>query len=101
MSQIPAPKSQSVRLTRPQFSEIDHTTKMFMTGRGDPRALFQPTYACNPDTDALQIELRFVGWQNQPAGGWICVRSSFENSHEFRYYPPGNTCKFPPTPQKP
>ncbi|KAK4144516.1 WSC domain-containing protein [Dichotomopilus funicola] len=71
--------------------EIDHTTKMFMTGRGDPRAIFKPTYACNPDTDALQIELRFVTWQDQPTGGHICVRSSFEESHEFRYYPPGNT----------
>jgi hypothetical protein len=65
-----------------------------MTGRGDPRAIFQPTYACNPVTDALQIELRFVTWQNQPAGGWICVRSTFDNSYEFRYYPPGNTRTF-------
>ncbi|KAK4154543.1 WSC domain-containing protein [Chaetomidium leptoderma] len=71
--------------------EIDHTTKLFMTGRGDYRAVFEPTYACNPDTDELQIELRFVEWQNQPTGGWICVRSAFENSHEFRYNPPGNT----------
>ncbi len=61
-----------------------------MTGRGDPRAIFQPTYACNPVTDALQIELRFVTWQNQPAGGWICVRPTFDNAYEFRYYPPGN-----------
>lgn len=63
---------------------------MFMTGRGDPRAIFQPTYACNPDTDELQIELQFVEWQNQPTGGWICVRSTYDNAHEFRYYPPGN-----------
>ena len=62
-----------------------------MTGRTDARAVFQPTYACNPDTDALQIELRFVTWQNHDAGGWICVRTSFDNSHEFRYSPPGNT----------
>ncbi|KAK3307270.1 WSC domain-containing protein [Chaetomium strumarium] len=73
-----------------EFSEIDHTTKLFMTGRGDPRAIFEPTYACNPDTDELQIELRFVTWQNQPAGGWICVRHAFDGGHEFRYYPPGN-----------
>jgi hypothetical protein len=77
----------------PQFSEIDHTTKLFMTGRGDPRAIFQPTYACNPDTDELQIELQFVTWQNQPAGGHICVRHAFDGSHEFRYSPPGNTRK--------
>jgi hypothetical protein len=62
-----------------------------MTGRGDARAFFQPTYACNPDTDALQIELLFLGWQNQPAGGWICVRHAFDGGHEFRYNPPGNT----------
>ncbi|KAJ4403005.1 hypothetical protein N0V85_005195 [Neurospora sp. IMI 360204] len=72
-------------------SNVDDTVKMFMTERGDPRALFQPTYACNPDTDQLQVELRFVGKQNAPTGGWICVRPSFDNSHEFRYYPPGNT----------
>ncbi|KAL2019842.1 hypothetical protein VTK56DRAFT_9104 [Thermocarpiscus australiensis] len=74
-----------------EFSEIDHTTKMFMTARGDPRAIFQPTYACNPDTDELQIELHFVTWQGQPEGGWICVQPAFDGSHEFRYYPPGNT----------
>ena len=62
-----------------------------MTGRGDYRAVFQPTYACNPDTDELQIELHFVTWQNQPTGGHICVRHAFEGSHEFRYSPPGNT----------
>lgn len=67
-----------------------------MTERGDPRALFQPTYACNLDNDSLQVELRFVGKQNAPPGGWICVRPSFDNSHEFRYYPPENTSKFLP-----
>ena len=77
-----------------QESNIDDTVKMFMTERGDPRALFQPTYACNPDTDAVQTELRFVGKQNGTPGGWICVRPSFDGSHEFRYYPPGNTSKF-------
>ncbi len=67
---------------------------MFMTGRGDPRAIFEPTYACNPDNPSeTQIELHFITWQNQPAGGWICVRSSFDNSHEFRYYPPGSARK--------
>lgn len=66
---------------------------MFMTGRDDPRAIFQPTYACNPDTDELQIELRFVTWQDHPEGGHICVRSSFDDSHEFRYSPPNNDRK--------
>lgn len=74
-----------------QWSEIDDTTKLFMTGRSDPRAFFQPTYACNPDTDELQIELTLVGRQYDPPGGVICVRESFDNSHEFRYSPPGNT----------
>lgn len=67
---------------------------MFMTERGDPRAIFQPTWACNPETDAVQIELLFVTWQNHLAGGWICVRPTFDNAHEFRYYPPGNTSRF-------
>ena len=66
-----------------------------MTGRGDPRAIFQPTYTCHPDTDQLQIELRFIGRQNDPVGGTICVREAFGERHEFRYSPPGNTRKFP------
>jgi hypothetical protein len=53
--------------------------------------VFEPTYACNPDTGALQIELTFIEWQNQPTGGHICVRHAFDGSHEFRYSPPGNT----------
>ncbi|KAK0643872.1 hypothetical protein B0T16DRAFT_430285 [Cercophora newfieldiana] len=74
-----------------EFSEIDHTTKMFMTERGDPKAVFAPTYACNPDVPTeTQVELSFVGWEGEPAGGWICVRNSFDGSHEFRYSPPGN-----------
>jgi kremen protein len=80
-------------LTWPQFSDIDDTTKMFMTERGDPRALYAAKYACNPTTDALQIELDFLTWQNHPAGGWICVRPTYDNAHEFRYYPPGNASK--------
>ncbi|KAK0701971.1 WSC domain-containing protein [Lasiosphaeria miniovina] len=78
-----------------EFSDIDHTTKMFMTNRGDPRAIYQPTYVCNPVTDALQIELTFVTMQNNPPGGWNCVRPTFDNAHEFRYYPPGNTLNDP------
>ncbi|RKU49105.1 hypothetical protein DL546_006595 [Coniochaeta pulveracea] len=74
-----------------EFSAIDNTVKMFMTDRGDPRATFSPTYACNPVTDALQLELRFVGKQNDVPGGWICVRPTYDDAHEFRYYPPGDT----------
>ncbi len=76
-----------------QFSDVDSTTKMFMTDRGDPRAIFAPTYACNPDTDELQVELRLVGRQTYTAGGSICVRPSYDGSYEFRYYPPGNSSK--------
>ncbi|KAK4663481.1 hypothetical protein QC763_608750 [Podospora pseudopauciseta] len=74
-----------------EWSEIDHTTKLFSTARPDPDAIFQPTYACNPDTGLLQVELRFVQWEGEPLGGHICVRHSFDGSHEFRYDPPGNT----------
>lgn len=78
-----------------EHSDIDNTDKMFMTERGDARAIFQPTYACNPQTDALQIELRFVTWQNHAPGQWICVRPTYDNAYEFRYYPPGNTANDP------
>jgi kremen protein len=65
-----------------------------MTERGDPKAVFAPTYACNPDeTTETQVELRFIGREGEPDGGWICVRPSFDGSHEFRYYPPGNDRK--------
>ena len=76
-------------------SEIDDTIKLFMTERGDPTGVFQPTWACNPVTDAVQINLEFVGKQNDTPGGWICVRPAFGDSHEFRYYPPGNTSRSP------
>ena len=85
--------SKSRLLISSQFSDIDDTTKMFMTERGDPRALYAAKYACNPVTDTLQIELDFMSWQNHPIGGWICVRPTYDNAHEFRYYPPGNTSK--------
>lgn len=76
-----------------QDSTIDNTVKMFMTERGDPSALYQPTWACNPETDAVQINLNFIGKENAAPGGWNCVRPSFNNAYEFRYYPPGNTRK--------
>lgn len=64
-----------------------------MTERGDPRAIYDVRYGCNPDTDAVQTELVFkerAGVQ----GGHICVRLASGNRHEFRYSGPGNTCKF-------
>jgi len=67
-----------------------------MTGRADPGGVFQPTYACNPDTGDLQVEFQFVGMENNTPGGWICVRPAFEGSHEFRYYPPSNDSTLAP-----
>lgn len=65
---------------------------MFMTDRGDPRAIYDVRYGCNPDTDALQTELAFKERQGVN-GGHICVRLASGNRHEFRYSPPGNVCK--------
>lgn len=64
-----------------------------MTQRGDPKALFDVAYGCNPDTDALQKELvlRARGTNPPTLGGHICVRLASGNRHEFRYSPPGNT----------
>ena len=64
---------------------------MFMTERGDPKAIFQPVYGCDPDTDAVQIQLAFQTWENAPVGGSNCVREASGNrGYEFRYSPPGN-----------
>ncbi|TEA19772.1 hypothetical protein C8034_v008881 [Colletotrichum sidae] len=73
-----------------EYTADDNTTKLFMTQRGDPKALFQPVYGCNQDTDAVQVELDFVARAALP-GGFICVRSASGDRHEFRYSPPGNT----------
>ncbi|OHE93293.1 hypothetical protein CORC01_11436 [Colletotrichum orchidophilum] len=64
--------------------------EMFMTERGDPKAYFQPVYGCNPDTDAVQVELDFVS-RAALSGGFICFRSASGDRHEARYSPPGNT----------
>lgn len=65
---------------------------MFMTERGDPRAIYDVRYGCNPDTDAVQTELVFKE-RAGVTGGHICVRVASGNRHEFRYSPPGNNCK--------
>lgn len=75
-----------------EYELADNTTKLFMTERGDPRAIFAPTYACNTETDELQVELAFVerrGGEDGP-GGHICVRSASGERYEFRYSPPEN-----------
>lgn len=63
---------------------------MFMTERGDPRAIYDVVYGCNPDTDQLQTLLAFKQ-RAGVTGGHICVRVASGNRHEFRYSPPGNT----------
>jgi hypothetical protein len=63
---------------------------MFMTERGDPRAVYDVAYGCNPDTDAVQTELVFKG-RDTVLGGFICVRTASGERHEFRYSPPENT----------
>lgn len=70
-----------------EYELADNTTKMFMTERGDPRAIFQPVYGCDPDTDELQVELAFQRRVNSVPGGHICVRSASGARHEFRWSP--------------
>lgn len=63
---------------------------MFMTERGDPRAVYDVVRGCNPDTDEVQTELAFKG-RADVTGGHLCVRLASGNRWEFRYSPPGNT----------
>ncbi|OAA43772.1 hypothetical protein NOR_04347 [Metarhizium rileyi] len=74
-----------------EYTAFDNTTKMFMTERGDPRAVYDVAYGCNPDTDAVQTQLVFKERAGAAAGGHICVRLASGNRYEFRYSPPGNT----------
>ena len=59
-----------------------------------PAAIFKAVYACDPDTDDLQIKLELVSRQLDPPvlGGQIGIRDAV-GTLEFRYSPPGNTCK--------
>ncbi|CAH0058644.1 unnamed protein product [Clonostachys solani] len=82
-----------------EYLASDNTTKIFMTERGDPRALFQPVYGCHPVTDEVQVELLFTGREGDEVGGNVCVRTgAFTDSYEFRYSPPGNTANDPSRP---
>lgn len=65
---------------------------MFMTERGDPRAVYDVVYGCNPDTDALQTELSFKSRGDIEIGGNIGVRP-FNGMYDFRWTPAGNTGK--------
>ncbi|TLD12955.1 uncharacterized protein PgNI_04428 [Pyricularia grisea] len=86
-----------------EYTETDNTTKLFMTERGDPRAIFHPIYSCNPDTDELQTELAFVAraLEGEAPGGHICVRSASGERHEFRWSPAGNPAEDPERPCMP
>ncbi|KAK6958289.1 hypothetical protein Daesc_001087 [Daldinia eschscholtzii] len=76
-----------------EYEVKDNTTKMFMTERGDPRAIFDVVYGCNPDTDALQTELSFKSRGDLEIGGNIGVRP-FNGMYDFRWTPAGNTGMF-------
>ncbi|OTA56468.1 hypothetical protein K449DRAFT_161561 [Hypoxylon sp. EC38] len=80
-----------------EYEPKDNTTKMFMTERGDPRAIFDPVYGCNPDTDAVQIELSLKSRGDLELGGNIGVRP-FNGMYDFRYTPEGNTAYDPDRP---
>ncbi|KHN94740.1 uncharacterized protein MAM_07336 [Metarhizium album ARSEF 1941] len=88
----PSPDLSSDPSPEAQYTAFDNTTKVFMTERGDPRAIYDVAYGCNPDTDALQTELVFKE-RAGVTGGHICVRPASGNRYEFRYSPPGNTGK--------
>ncbi|EJT76015.1 hypothetical protein GGTG_05940 [Gaeumannomyces tritici R3-111a-1] len=81
-----------------EHSTIDNTDKIFMTNRGDPVAVFKPTWGCDPDTDQPQVELVFQGHRKGSTfvpGGWYCIRPTYDGAYESRYYPPGNTANDP------
>ncbi|ELR06631.1 hypothetical protein VC83_03264 [Pseudogymnoascus destructans] len=76
-----------------EYNDQDDTTKMFMTAREyHPSAVFNGEYACDPDTDELQIRLKLVSRLTDPPvlGGQIGIRDAV-GTLEFRYSPPGNT----------
>ncbi|KAF2965342.1 hypothetical protein GQX73_g8220 [Xylaria multiplex] len=79
-----------------EYEPLDNTTKMFMTERGDPRAIWNVVYGCNPDTDALQIELAFKA-RGDELGGLMGVRD-FNGGYDFRWKGPGTSVNNPERP---
>jgi hypothetical protein len=75
-----------------QYEPLDNTTKMFMTERGDPRAIWDVVYGCNPDDDALQVELKFKA-RDTELGGLMGVRP-FNGNYDFRWKGPGTSGKW-------
>jgi hypothetical protein len=73
-----------------EYEVKDNTTKIFMTDRSDPRAIFDVVYGCNPDTDALQTELHIASRGDLARGGSVGVRP-FNFMYDFRWTPEGTT----------
>lgn len=73
-----------------EYEVKDNTTKMFMTERGDPRAIWDVVYGCNPDTDAVQTELQFKSRGDIEEGGTMGVRP-FNGAYDFRWRPAGTS----------
>ncbi|KAI0391105.1 hypothetical protein F5Y17DRAFT_25768 [Xylariaceae sp. FL0594] len=81
-----------------EYEPLDNTTKMFMTERGDPRAIWDVVYGCDPDnTDALQTELRFRSRGDLEVGGLLGVRP-FNGMYDFRWKGPGTSVNDPNRP---
>jgi hypothetical protein len=81
-----------------EYELADNTTKLFMTERKDPEAIFQPVYGCDPDTDELQVQLTFLQRIGDVPGGHICVRPGQLERHDFRYSPFENPSYTPERP---
>jgi hypothetical protein len=75
-----------------EYNEKDNTTKMFMTDRSDPQGIFDVVYGCNPDTDALQMELHIKSRGDIEQGGEMGVKPAGAN-HDFRWRAPGTSSK--------
>lgn len=73
-----------------EYEVKDNTTKMFATERGDPRAIWDVAYGCNPDTDELQTELHFKARGDIEEGGDMGVRP-FNGAYDFRWRPAGTS----------
>ncbi|KAK9413628.1 hypothetical protein SUNI508_11837 [Seiridium unicorne] len=73
-----------------EYEPKDNTTKMFITQRGDLRAIWDVVYGCNSDTDALQTELRSKSRGDIENGGDMGVRP-FNGAYDFRWRPSGTS----------
>ncbi|KAK6063949.1 hypothetical protein SCUP515_12043 [Seiridium cupressi] len=73
-----------------EYEPKDNTTEMFITQRGDLRAIWDVVYGCSSDTDALQTELRSKSRGDIENGGDIGVRP-FNGAYDFRWRPSGTS----------